>query len=49
MLSLFSCTCTALAAPIIVTLDASSSMGAKLSIAIMLASIGAFTTGETWD
>ena len=41
--------CTLAAAPVIVGLDAGSSMGAKVSIAIMLASIGAFTTGARQD
>jgi hypothetical protein len=45
MLSLFSCFCAAGAAPVILALDASTTLTAKLSIAGTLGGFGLFTTG----
>ena len=44
-LSLFSCACAVVAGPIILGLDASTTLTAKLSICGTLASFGIFTTG----
>jgi hypothetical protein len=45
MLSLFSCACAAGAAPVILALDTSMALTAKLSIAGTLGGFGVFTTG----